>query len=202
LPHGKLNVFKTMQLFKLKCIYNYLSPGFFYAIPRMPMRIRFWKFYARGIWPKIFLCAHFNFRFMDWLSSNLTDLSTVLSINLTGSWTVHKSDRFVDSPVHKYARFLDSHHKSGLFVDSHHKSGIFVNSPVHKSATFLDSHHKSGIFVDSPAHTTFKNLCTYAQHVNLLMRLSLRSPKMPFRNFVCVAHEKSLLVTREGATEQ
>jgi len=32
-------------------------------------------------------------------------------------------------------------------------------------------------FVDSPAHTTFENLCSYAQHMNFLMRLSIRGRK-------------------------
>jgi len=97
----------------------------------------------------------------------MPDLWTVLPINMPNLWTVtiNLPDLWTVLSINLPDSWTD------------HKSDGFVDSDVQLSGRFVDSHNKFRIFVDSLTHSTLENLCSYAQHMNFRMRLSIRSQK-------------------------
>jgi len=121
----------------------------------------------------------------------MPDLWTVLPINMPGLWTV--TINLPDLRTVLCINLPDSW--------THHKSDGFVDSDVQLSGRFVDSHNKFRIFVDSLAHTTLENLCSYAQHINFLMRLSIRGQKNLCLSGILYALriKKSLQLSKPGS---
>jgi len=111
------------------------------------------KNFMRAAYDLKFFMRTFQLSDLGTVTINLAYLWTVLSKNLTDLWTVL------------------SKNLTDLWTVLSKKTGIFVDSPV-LSKNLADSwtDHRG-------QRIQLENLCSYAQHMNFLMRLSIRSLK-------------------------